>query len=466
MEHSNDILAIHPTEDSGNSAIIDLRNYMNSLLISACTRGDLTIEHLCSMFNPKKETIKQCIKCCMKMNKKNHCLILIFLADKYSLFNSDIINALQNLSREMLTEACFYVSSIELTKYMREQIVSTIFPSLCLLKMENNIYTIYHHLNQDMQVLLAKEILSSLGDWTVDFANKNLEMAQINKMLLNDTDLLNYWLKNKREDMLLLSQNANDNYQTILRVICNDVSQWSVTFINATVRVNIKTNKIQTESINLLIESNIELDKETISDIINKINWGSELHNILQKFIVDIINLNIPLHTDLYNKIQANRQLIDLFNTHKKSEYYLASYSFDDLMKIIVTTQNPVLFEECITKVMSKHNEISSRKLRFYNHPLNEPENDKPKMELNDDIIRNNYNKIIDEDPLAYVDIVRYMTTFSKKQTMNLLSDIINNPLLSAVSEYDAFELLKLVKTNFELGKQLIESHDFFDVSK
>ena len=449
-----------------NEIIVDQREYMNSLMLFACENdceNDLEcIKYLASIYNPPQEIVQECISHCIKMTKPNHCAILIFLITTYSLFENETKEMLSNLKdKAVLSELCSHVLSLSTFSYIRQQIVLCVFPSLCSLKMENDINNIYNHLADSTKIQLVKEILNNPQEWSSDFINFNLEHSQFNdktfpKELANS--MIEYCLLERKETALLRCTECQ-HIETILLIINNDTSQWTPDFINRIVHVYVKNNCRHTQLISQLLNSNHKFDASTINVVINCIFWGNDLEMILEKFVQEIVEFQISLGENAYKLVKSSKKLSNLFNSKKTEHYFVSVHSFEELMEIIVNTQNHKMFSECVMELMSRHNEISERKLRFYNHP-NEI---KVKSEINQDVLSpSHYETILEKEPIAYSKIVRFITTFSKNVNSEILHIVIQNPLFSTVSPYDAFEMLNYVKGNFELSKILMNSHDFY----
>ena len=250
----------------------------------------------------------------------------------------------------------------------------------------------------------------------------------------------------------------------------------------------IKEGNVNKNLIKMFIASDHVFDKPNIHAIVNDIYWKSgsiwkkkedvdnkitnkngdvpmektmetEFNEIIMKFIPEIVEWEISLKERAYNLIKSNKELSSAFNSTKNvKQYYVSAYSFDELLEIIVSTDDQKMFCECVTELMKKHNDISVRKLAFYNHPL-----DPIDIKIDDETLRlKNYKTILEKKPIVYNKIVRFATTFSKNIKTETLEEIIQNEQFPTITSYDAFAMLELVKNNFELAKTMIGSHEFY----
>jgi len=448
------------TEKSNSASKLDhLCKSIDSQLLSACKNGKFSdVEYLCNFFNPQQSVVEKCIECCMEFTIKDQYLIMVFLINKFSIYDINVLTALSELKdQETLSEICLLVPS--LYTFIRRQVIQSIFPSLCSLKMEVEIVGVYDYLTDPEKIRLMKIIIDDADAWSKYFVNYNLVNLFPNKDFTEDLSIsiIGFCLFNKKEYILEQCDNLL-HIEMVLSVVTDTIQQWTPNFINDVVCKYVKKNGTQKQLIQKIIESEHVFDKQTIGVIVNDIYWGSEFENVLGKFIPDIIKLEITLKPDAYKLIKSSKALSELMNSKKDKHYYLSVYSFDELLKLIVSTNNSTMFKECVVEIMTRYNNISTKNLHFYNHPI-----EKVNIEINYDAITlEQYNKVLEDDPLAYIQITRHITTFSKNVNIKVLESIIQNELFCAVSEYDAFAMLNHVKEHFELAKIMMSVHEFY----
>lgn len=459
--------------------------YRDALMVTACENGVLSdVKYICSIYQLPKDIIQKCISYCTQMTKNEHCMIMVYLMNEYSLLEDDAIDTLEKLDNvELLSELCSNMSS--LYGYVRQSIIACIFPALCSLRMENDIANIYGYLSNLRRIELIREILDTPNEWPDDYINFNLENASIFNLLPKDLSdrLFMYCLSNKKCDALIHFNNSS-YMEAILFTIHENTNEWTTDFTNEIMNAYIKKGSVNKNLIKMFIASDHVFDKPNIHAIVNDIYWKSgsiwkkkedvdnkigevpmektmetEFNEIIMKFIPEIVEWEISLKERAYNLIKSNKELSSAFNSTKNvKQYYVSAYSFDELLEIIVSTDDQKMFCECVTELMKKHNDISVRKLAFYNHPL-----DPIDIKIDDETLRlKNYKTILEKKPIVYNKIVRFATTFSKNIKTETLEEIIQNEQFPTITSYDAFAMLELVKNNFELAKTMIGSHEFY----